>query len=72
VVVGECEVHHLLVKISTLYDCNEENVTSVCYLTGRISTLPLMATGLSLMAWRPKTAGENYVREMLRRINRKE
>lgn len=40
--------------------------------TGRISTLPLIATGLSLMAWRPRTAGEKFVRGLLEMINQRE
>lgn len=57
VVVSEGEVHHLFPSIRMIWSGHElPPEVGEKSLTGRISTLPFTATGLSLMAWRPRTA----------------
>lgn len=51
VIVGERKVHHLFVISNGFKRTAREGQH-----TGRISTLPFTATGLSLIAWSPRTA----------------
>lgn len=53
VVVSQCKVHHL-------FDMSNHSSKVITEQhTGRISTLPFTATGLSLIACRPSTAARS-------------
>lgn len=58
VIVSQGKIHHLLAILATITAFSPflRLHAEVWEHTGRISTLPFTATGLSLIAWSPRTA----------------